>query len=171
MHIIIGLLGAIVSLLYILDRLGIDIGWLNPFSWARRRAWAQKYEGDPIYAVEDPVQVAAILVVGVARLGGDVGAEQKQAIVGAFAATFSLSDSDANGLYISAQHLLGAPQIIENQLNGVVDKHRDAFSPEQAASLLDMIRATVDSPSEAQRTFVDSIASRLEVRPAAGVWG
>ena len=170
MHIIIGLLGAIVSLLYILDRLGIDIGWLNPFSWARRRAWAKKYEGDPIYAVEDPIHVAAILVVGVARLGGDVGAEQKQAIIQAFANTFSLSDSDANGLYISAQHLLGAPQVIENQLNGVVDKHGDAFNAEQSASLLGLIRTTVETPSETQRHFVESIAARLRT-PATGVWG
>lgn len=170
MHIIIGLLGAIVSLLYILDRLGIDIGWLNPFSWARRRAWAKKYEGDPIYAVEDPLHVAAILVVGVARLGGDVGAEQKQTIVQAFAGTFSLSEGDANGLYISAQHLLGAPQIIENQLNGVVDKHRDTFSAEQAASLLELIRTAVESPSETQRRFVDSLVSRMETPGGAGVW-
>ena len=170
MHIILGLLGAIVSLLYILDRLGIDIGWLNPFSWARRRAWAKKYEGDPIYAVEDPVHVAAILVVGVARLGGDVGAEQKQAIVKAFGDTFSLSEDDANGLYISAQHLLGAPQIIENQLNGVVDEHGDVFNAEQSASLLELIRTAVESPTDTQRSFVESIASRLKA-PAAGVWG
>lgn len=170
MHIILGLLGAIVSLLYILDRLGIDIGWLNPFSWARRRAWARKYEGDPIYAVEDPVQVAAILVVGVARLGGDVDAGRKQAIVEVFAATFSLGESDANGLYISVQHLLGAPQIVENQLNGVVDKHCGIFDAEQSASLLEMIRKTVESPSERQRAFVDSIALRLQA-PATGVWG
>ncbi len=170
MHIILGLLGAIVSLLYILDRLGIDIGWLNPFSWARRRAWAKKYEGDPIYAVEDPVHVAAILVVGVARLGGDVSAEQKQAIVNAFGSTFSLNENDANGLYISAQHLLGAPQIIENQLNGVVDKHSGVFNAEQSESLLGLIRATVEAPTETQRSFVESIAARLET-PAAGVWG
>ena len=170
MHIILGLLGAIASLLFILDRLGIDIGWLNPFSWARRRAWAKKYEGDPIYAVEDPVQVAAILAIGIARLGGDIGAEQKQGIVQTFADTFSLDEREAHGLYISSQHLLGAPQILENQLNGVVDRHGDTFSAEQSASLIELIRTTVESPTETQRNFVESITSRLKV-PATGVWG
>ena len=116
------------------------------------------------------MQVAAILVVGVARLGGDVDAGRKQAIVEVFAATFSLGESDANGLYVSVQHLLGAPQIVENQLNGVVDKHCGIFDAEQSASLLEMIRKTVESPSERQRAFVDSIALRLQA-PATGVWG
>ena len=39
MHIILGALGSIVTILYMLDRLGIDIGGLNPFYWYRRRAF------------------------------------------------------------------------------------------------------------------------------------
>jgi hypothetical protein len=78
MHIVLGLLGSIVTILYLLDRLGIDLGGLNPFYWQRRRAWAKKYEGDPIHSVEDPMHVAAILIVGAAKLNGDLSAEQKR---------------------------------------------------------------------------------------------
>ena len=59
MHIL-GLLTLIVSILYLLDRTGIDIGWLNPFHWHRRRAWSKQYHGDPIYSVEDPLHIAAL---------------------------------------------------------------------------------------------------------------
>ena len=43
MHVILGILSSIVAILYALDRLGIDLGGLNPFYWYRRRAFAKKY--------------------------------------------------------------------------------------------------------------------------------
>ena len=172
MHIILGLLTAIISLLYILDRLGVDVGYLNPFTWARRRAWAKKYEGDPIYSIEDPVHVAAIFIVGTAKLGDDVSAEKKAMIVDLFARTFSLTDKAANELYISAAHLLGAPQVLETQLTGVADKHRETFSGSQADSLFDMIAEVLGSDSnDAQRGFVAALRDKLAVQPdPAGTW-
>ena len=82
MHILLGLLGSIVTILFLLDRLGIDLGGLNPFGWRRRRAWAKKYGGDPIYSVEDPIHVAALLVIGAAKINGDLTATQNEYIEG-----------------------------------------------------------------------------------------
>jgi hypothetical protein len=162
MHIILGLLTAIISLLYILDRLGIDVGYLNPFTWARRRAWAKKYEGDPIYSIEDPIHVAAIFIVGTAKLGDDISSAKKAMIVDLFAQTFSLPDHDANELYISAAHLLGAPQVIETQLTGVADKHRETFSGSQAESLFEMLAEVLGSDSnEVQRAFAAALRDKL----------
>ena len=96
MHIVLGLLGSIISILYLLDRLGVDIGWLNPRYWRHRRDWAKKYDGDPIYSIEDPIQVAAVLIVGVAKLEGDLSAEQKKAILGQFEEKFSLDSRAAS---------------------------------------------------------------------------
>ena len=59
MHILLGLLGTIVTILVLLYRLsdsGIDLGGLNPFSWRRQRAWRQKFAANPIFSLEDPVQ-------------------------------------------------------------------------------------------------------------------
>ena len=171
MHILIGLITAVTGLLYALDRIGVDIGWLNPFSWARRRRWARKFEGDPIYSIEDPMHVAAILMVGTARLGGDVSAEQKQRMLALFAETFSMSDKAANELYVSAAHLLGAPQVIENQLNGVAEKSRNLFSGAQAESLLDMIPDVIGSSSnETQRAFVETLRGKLQQPAPEGSW-
>ena len=113
MHIVLGLLGSIVTILYLLDRLGIDLGGLNPFYWQRRRAWEKKYQGDPIYSVEDPMHVAAILIVGAAKLAGDLSAEQKRVALEQFESSFSLDSPAASELFGSAAHLLGAPQIID----------------------------------------------------------
>lgn len=40
MHIVLAVLGSLVTILILLNRLkglGIDFGWLNPFTWHRRR--------------------------------------------------------------------------------------------------------------------------------------
>lgn len=173
MHIVLGLLTSVLTILYLLDRLGVDVGWLNPFAWRRRRAWARKYEGDPIYSVEDPIHVAAILIIGVAKFEGDLGAEQKQAVLSQFEQKFSMSPQAAKELMTAATHLLGAPQIIESQLNGLADKHKSTFSGDQAASLFEMLHhvVTVEGDmSETQKEFVNGLRSRFAIPRAEGTW-
>jgi len=164
MHIIVGLLGAILTILFLLDRLGVNLGGLNPFYWKRRRAWAKKYEGDPIYSVEEPMHVAALLVVGAAKLDGDLSAGQKKAALQQFESVFSLDSRAASELLGSAAHLLGPPQIIDTQLNGLADKNKDRFSPDQAESMLQMMVevASADGDLTAKQTsYVDSMRSRF----------
>ncbi|MDH3747795.1 MAG: TerB family tellurite resistance protein [Gammaproteobacteria bacterium] len=177
MHVILGLLGTIVTILYLLHRLaemGIDLAGLNPFYWRRRRAWQKQYEGDPIYAVEDPTELAAIVIAAVAKIEGDITAEQKRMLLSEFANRFSLSDREASHLLGSTTHLLGQPQIIENQLDGLFERHKDVFSAEQAESLATMMQkvaAAEGTPSAAQIALMASVRDRLGMAPSGdGVW-
>ena len=136
MHIFLGFLTTVVTLLYLLDRMGVNLGGLNPFYWRRRRAWARKYEGDPIYSIEDPMHVAALLIVGAAKLDGDISAEQKRTALNQFEQNFSLDSRAASELMASAAHLLGTPQVIDTQLKGLADKNQDRFSRDQAESMM-----------------------------------
>ncbi len=173
MHIVLGLIGSIITILYLLDRLGVDIGWLNPRYWRHRRAWAKKYEGDPIYSIEDPIQVAAVLIVGVAKLEGDLSAEQKLVILGQFEEKFSLDARAASDLLGSAAHLLGAPQIIGTQLDGLSNRNINTFKPDQAQSIIGMIEqiaAAEGTMSIAQREFVDILRSRICAPSKSGTW-
>ena len=115
MHILLGLLGSIVTILFIFDRLGIHLGGMNPFHWYRRRAFAKKYGSDPIYSIEDPVHIAALLVIGAAKLDGDLTAEQKNAAQDQFESEFSLDEREASQLFGPAAHLLAAPQLIDTR--------------------------------------------------------
>jgi len=174
MHIVLGLLGSIVTILYLLDRLGIDLGGLNPFYWQRRRTWAKKYQGDPIYSVEDPMHVAAILIVGAAKLAGDLSAEQKRVALEQFESSFSLDSRAASELFGSAAHLLGAPQIIDAQLEGLAGKSKDRFSRDQAESMLQMMVKVISANGDLtakQSEFVENIRSQF-VPPEqdAGAW-
>jgi len=174
MHVVLGLLGTVITILYLLDRLGVDLGGLNPFAWRRRRAWAAKYEGDPIYSVEDPMHVAALLIVGAAKLEGDLSAEQKKVVLSQFESSFSLDSRGASELLGSAAHLLGAPQIIDTQLNGVADKNKDRFSRDQAESIIQMMIevASADGDlSEKQSEYVARVRSLfVPSEKSQGVW-
>ena len=171
MHIIIGLITALATLLYIMDRLGLDIGWLNPWAWRRRRAWAKKYEGDPIYSVEDPMQIAAILVVGTVRMAGDLSADKQALLLELFETTFSLDTRNARELYTSAAHLLGSPQVIQTQLENLVERNQSVFTPEQTGSFVQMIEKAVEDPDESLRAFVKDMQNKLGTDVAQGHWG
>ena len=162
MHVVLGVLTSIITILYLLDRMGVNLGGLNPFDWRRRRTWAAKYQGDPIYSVEDPMHVAALLIVGTAKLGGDLSAEQKKVILNQFESNFSLDDREASQLLGSAAHLLGAPQIIDSQLDGVAQKNKERISGEQAESLIKMMEEVASAEGEMtakQNVFIASIRS------------
>lgn len=174
MHIVIGILTALVSVFYLLDRFGIDIGGLNPFYWRRRRAWARKYKGDPIYSIEDPMHVAAILIVGAAKLDGDLTAESKKAALQQFRTKFSLDTGGASELLGSAAHLLGSPQVIDTQLSGVIERNKGRFSREQAESMIGMmedVAAAGGELSARQKEFIDSLRARyVSAEKAQGTW-
>ena len=174
MHIIIGLLGSLVTIMYLLDRLGIDIGGLNPFYWYRRRAFAKKYGADPIYSVEDPMHIASLMVIGVGKLGGDLTAGQKQVAQDLFVKEFSISDQDASQLFGSAAHLLAAPQLIETQLTTLASRNTKTFTPEQAKSLVDMMTKVASADGAAtptQQDYIGEVRSQFVPEPkSAGTW-
>ena len=164
MHIILGALTTIVTILFLLDRMGVSLGGLNPFHWYRRRAFANKYGSDPIFSIEDPIHVAALLVIGVAKLDGDGTAGQKTAAQEQFETEFSLDSREASQLFGSAAHLLAAPQLIETQLEKLAARNRERFSREQAESLIRMMMkvASIDGdPTAAQSEFIQGVRSQF----------
>jgi hypothetical protein len=174
MHIIIGFLGSLVTIFYLLDRLGVDIGGLNPFYWYRRHQFAKKFGADPIYSIEDPLHIASLLVIGVAKLGGDLTAEQKRVAQEQFENNFSMDTKASSQLFGSAAHLLAAPQLIDDQLQKLVAKNKDRFSAKQAESVLQMmsrVAAAEGQPSEAQLGFIAGVRSQLSAEKVPeGTW-
>jgi len=175
MHIVLGLLTSLITILYLLDRMGINLGGLNPFYWRRRRAWAKKYEGDPIYAIDDPMEVAALFVVAVAKLQGDITLEQKNTILSEFSPRFSLDDRESSQLLGSSTHLLGQPQVIRTQLDGLLSRNDNLFSPDQAESLVAMMQKVAssgESPSAEQQEIIAAIKERYVIsNSGGGPWG
>lgn len=142
MHIILGLLGTIVTILILLNRLadaGIDLGGLNPFLWHRRRKWRKTYEGDPIYKVGNPMEMTALLLVAVAKSDGDMSSEEKKQILKLFQNEFHLSKRDASDLMVASVYLLKDGAELRANLQKVLAPSLGKFTVEQAESALSLV--------------------------------
>lgn len=172
---LIGLLGALVTVLVLLKRLadaGIDLGGLNPFARRRRRAWQSKFEANPLFGLEDPMDAAAALAVGIAKASGDMSAEQKRALLAAFQSTFDLNLAAAEELLASSAYLVGDAQIFADQVEGVLAKSRERFTDNQIDSTLALIQeiAAVEGATELQRELIGRIGDVLRDRSESSTW-
>ena len=172
---LLGLLGLIVTILVVLSRLadaGIDLGGLNPFLWRRRRAWHQKFEANPLFSLDKPMDVAAVLAVGVAKADGDMSMEQKQALLEAFRQTFHIDTRAAEELLTSSAHLAGDGLILRDQVPDVVARSKEQFTDSQIESTLSLLEevAAVEGASDRQRELISHVEDTLRDQPAPGAW-
>lgn len=174
MHIILGILGAIVVILVLLKRLaeaGIDLGGLNPFggSGGRRQDWQLVDQGEPVYQLADPMEVTALLMAAIASTEGDISAEQKRGILVLFENDFHLATNDAVALLNASTGLMQDGKAVTENVFKILAPSLDAFSAGQANSCLALIEqvAGIDGPvSAAQREFIDEVRTTLHPRLA-----
>ena len=129
MHILIGAISALAGLIWAfvaLQRAGLDLNSLNPFLWLRRARWKKKYCEKPIYTLDQPLDVAALLLLGVAKCEGEISAEQKSEITAIYENEFHLDREEASDLLLASTYLLA--------------KSAPAFTSEQVNSLLALLR-------------------------------
>ncbi|GEA13240.1 TerB family tellurite resistance protein [Alteromonas sp. KUL49] len=167
MHIVLGILGTLVTLLILVNRLqenGVDIGWLNPFSWHRRRKFRKAYHLPASYSLDSPMDVAALFMLAVAKADGDITKKQKDTILDIFQTDFKLSASEANNLLGSSAHILGNGADVKDSPKSVVAKSEDSFTTAQVDSTLNLIQrvASIEgAPSDAQQKLVSAITAAL----------
>lgn len=164
MHIILGLLGAVVTILILVKRLseaGIDIGWLNPFSWYRRRTWRQKYEGNPVFSLDTPLEVAAMLATAVAKIDGEISKEEKAILLSVFQNEFGKSEKEASDLLMSSIYLFGDGQDALAKPENILKRSLEKFSEDQARSVMLLLKsiAKIDTANAAEK---DRFVSRVD---------
>jgi len=177
MHIVLGLLGAIVTILVLLSRLadaGISLGGLNPFLWHRRRKWQNKMSGDPIFQVDHPMDATALLLTAAAKIDGDISSEQKAMLIESYENEFKLTKKDAAALSISSVYVLGDGNAIRGNLEKVLKPSLPNFSEAQADSAIQLLKRLIvldASPNPLRVEFVDE-AERLlkEAFRETGKW-
>lgn len=176
MHVLIAFLGSLVTVLWLLHRLaemGVSLGGLNPWLWSRRRRWKKLYEGNPIFRLENPLEIAGLLTVAIAKLDGDMSAEEKQKILELFKLDFRMSQKDAADLMVACVHLLKDGEELRGNLKKVVGGNQVSFTPEQADSLLSMLEQVASlagGVNERQRSFISQVAGYLRTETVAGAW-
>lgn len=175
MHIILGLLGTIVTILVLLNRLrenGIDIGWLNPFTWHRRKTYRKEHDLTPAFKLDSPMEVAALYVVSIAKIDGDISKEQKAKILYLFENEFHLSTQDARDLLKSSVYLLSHTNEVFDKPEKVMERCFDNISSEQMKSicyLIDEVANVEESRSLEQQKLISKIKKSC-LKPKSSDW-
>ena len=164
MHIILAFLGAIVTILVLFKRLsdaGIDIGWLNPFAWRRRRAWRNKYQGNPIFSLSDPLEVAALLATTTAKIDGDLSLEEKTVLLELFQSEFNKTEKEASDLLMSSIYLFGDGNDALSKPDKILKSSLESFNPEKAQSVMNMLKA-ITKIDDKNRNSKDAYVAKVE---------
>ena len=143
MHVVIAAITAIAGLLWALNALqrsGFQLSSLNPFLAYRRWQWRRTYGGKPIYKLDRPMDVAAVLLLGVAKADGEITSDQKKTLLDMFQREFGISRDEASDLLLASSHLLRDVIYIVDHLDKVLERSADRFEPDAVASLLAMMR-------------------------------
>jgi uncharacterized tellurite resistance protein B-like protein len=174
---ILGFLGTIVTILWLLYRLaemGIDLGGLNPFLWRRRRKWKKHYEANPIFKIDSPLEATALLITATAKADGDMSSEEKKSIIEIFEKEFHLSQKDAAALLISSSHLLGKGNEIRDNLKAVLAPSLANFTASQASSAIQLLEKVARVESAAgelkQRIVKNATAILNQVSTPKSKW-
>lgn len=177
MHIVIGVISAIAGLIWALvalQRAGFDVGSCNPVLWRRRAQWRKKYAEKPIYTLTEPLDLAALLLLGTAKCEGEVSTEQKQELRNIFTEELKLNAGEADDLLVASAHLMRDEIYLVDHLPQILEKSSSKFSAEQLESLLGLMHriAEKESPiNEEQEKLITATADYFRVhKKAVGTW-
>lgn len=137
------LLGLLTALIFVaegLKRLGIDVGWLNPLTFFRRRAWQKKVSLSPLYALEHPVDVAGVLALAVAECAGPQTEERRAATQALLAQHLGMQEKDAQDLWLASAHLLRAHPLATPEVPAMLQKSSGKFTAYHRQTLLALMQ-------------------------------
>ncbi|MEL7296640.1 MAG: TerB family tellurite resistance protein [Pseudomonadota bacterium] len=174
MHVLIAFLTAVAGLLYALERVGIDLGWLNPWAWKRRRAWRNRMTGNPVFRIDSPLDAIALLAAATAKIDGDISIEEKEKLKELYQSTFNMTEQDAVQLFGSSIFLLGPGDEVYPNVEKILKPSLDSFTDEQKNLSLSLIRevaALGTGATDTQRQFVEEIEGVLSRGSGSNNWG
>ncbi len=164
MHIVLAILGSVITILFYLNRLsqsGIDFGWLNPFAWRRRRDWSKLHGGDPIYKITSPMEATAMTMYAMAKGSGDISREQKHLMIDLFEQEFNLSHRNASELLSSCSFIMQNDEDkIINNFNKFLSPSMGGFSPDQMESAYELVLKIYECEGRAtdkQKDFLSQV--------------
>lgn len=146
MQIVVSILGGIL-IVYLffngLAELGISTAGMNPLLRRRRKKWKERSR-NPIYNIESPLEMTALLMVAAAGGGAGLNAESKREILRLFESEFRLGGKHASELLIASEYLLQDGIEFRNNFKEIMRKSLRNFTPEQRASAVSMIERIAD---------------------------
>lgn len=178
MHIVIAAITAIAGLFWALNALqrsGFHFSSLNPFLAYRRWQWSRTYGARPIYKLEQPMDVAAVLLLGIAKADGAITSDQKRELLAMFQGEFAITRDEASDLLLASSHLIRDEIYLLDHLDKILARSASRFEADAVASLLGMMRkvAALDgSINTEQQKLIDATERYFAGRDKpTGKWG
>jgi uncharacterized tellurite resistance protein B-like protein len=178
MHIIIGAITALAGLVWALNALqrsGFNLNALNPFLAWRRWQWSRNYGSRPIYKLDSPIDVAAVLVLGVAKADGEITSDDKREVLALFQSEFEISRDEASDLLLASSHLIRDEIYLVDHLDKILALGAARFEPDTVASLLAMMRRMAGmngGMNGEQQKLIDATERYFAERSrSTGKWG
>jgi uncharacterized tellurite resistance protein B-like protein len=162
MHIVIAAITALAGLLWAINSLmrsGFSLSSLDPFAAYRRWQWRRTYGAKPIYKLDRPMDVAAVLLLGIAKADGDITSDQKRELQSIFQSEFEISRDEAADLLLASSHLIRDEIYIVDHLDKILERSAPRFEAENVGSLLRHMRrvAAMDGSINAeQQKLIDA---------------
>jgi hypothetical protein len=179
MHIILALLSSMIGLIWALtalQRSGFSLDSINPFAWYRKRQWLKVYREKPIYNLGEPIDVAALLLLGVVKCEGEISAEQKRELLSIFEHDFHLSNAEASDLLLASSHLIRNEIYIADDLAKILEKSANRITDAQIQSVLTLLNrmGTLESPLNDEQkkliTGVEAFYTKRKAGNSRGKW-
>ncbi len=171
---LLGLVVAVAVALGALKRNGVDIGWLNPFTFFHRLAWKRKSTIPPLYALDHPIDVVGVMALAAVQTSGIVTSTQKEGVLALLCQHLSMDADEANKLWILSSHLLRHRALDAREVPAVLEKSAEKFSDYHQKTLMSVVKAAIAiEPPEnaAQAELVAAIEAFFNKRRAApAVW-
>lgn len=163
MHIIIAVISAAAGLIWALHSLqnaGVDLNAFNPFTWMRRRQWEKKLGTKPMHALTESMDVAALLVVAMAKEHGDITRDTKHDILNMFESEFGISRSRAIEMFSASAYMISDAMDMSNEVRHVLNPSKDQFQPSHIEKLMAMLTKVAKiegEPTEGQRKLLQAV--------------
>ena len=138
MHIIIAAITAIAGLIWALNSLqrsGFDLNSLNPFYWIRRKRWEDK-QINPLYSLDKPREMVALLMFAVLKQAGDPTEEQKANLLGLYQTDLKFGAKDSQDMYSLASYLLNTDPNYMHKVPALMAPALKEISEDQLLSLI-----------------------------------
>ncbi len=150
-----------------LQRAGFSISSLDPFAWYRRIQSSKKYGTKPLYNLRTPIEVAAVLLLGVAKCEGEISAEQKKELIAIFEKDFSQTPDEAADLLLASSHMIRNEVYLLDSLPKVLEQSASAFTDALIQSLLSLMRrvgALEGATHQEQQKLIDATEQYFKAR-------
>ncbi|RZJ07999.1 MAG: phenylacetic acid degradation protein [Acidovorax sp.] len=177
MGVVLQILGLVITFTMAMEalrRFGIDVGWLNPLTFFHRRAWRKKVQTPPLYALDHPVDVVAVLALATVQTTGAITVQQKSGVQALLQEHLKLSESDAGSLWLASAHLLRSRALDVRELPALLERSADKFTDYHVQTLQAVMRgaAMVEPPiNAAQQQLIDAVNAYFAKKNASsGPW-